>query len=153
MRSKKKKQTLEQTPCAAVILEPIQGRAESSPSYGWLNKLRKICKETKTLLIFDEVLTGLGRTGELTQAQEDSCDIICLGKTLGGGMPLSACFASREIMSAWPECKGEAIHTGTFFGHPPLQGGLITLETIRKDNLVKRAKSLGTKIISILKKT
>jgi acetylornithine/succinyldiaminopimelate/putrescine aminotransferase len=136
---------LKKIPCAGVVVEPILGRGGVVvPPKNWLKNLRQVCREEQTLLIFDEILTGLGRSGKTTVADLDSCDIICLGKALGGGMPLSGCFASPEIMSSWPECTGEAIHTGTFFGHPlSCRIGAQTLKIIAQENLSQRSKELG----------
>lgn len=104
---------------SAILVEPIQGRAGIRPARKtWLSELRDFSDQHDALLIYDEVFTGLGRSGRLTFSELVPCDILCLGKALGGGLPLSACFASREIMAAWPTNTGEALHTGTFFGHP-----------------------------------
>lgn len=131
--------------CAAVIVEPIQGRAgvRHWPE-GWLSELAYLCKQENVLLIYDEVFTGLGRTGQMTFAHEVPCDLLCLGKALGGGLPLSACFGRAEIMDAWPQNSGEAIHTGTFFGHPlACRLGLETLRTIVAEDLPGRARRIG----------
>jgi len=137
---------------AAIIVEPIQGRAgiKSAPK-DWLNLLRKTCTERGILLIFDEVFTGLGRSGRMSFAEETPCDLLCLGKALGGGMPLSVCVGTKQVMESWPKSKGEAIHTGTFFGHPlSCKVGLLTLERIVSENLIKRSKDFGPKYRSLL---
>ena len=105
----------------AVIVEPIQGRAGVRvPPMGFLRDLASLVREAGALLIFDEIFTGLGRTGSLFAClQEDMLpDLLCLGKGLGGGLPLSACVGPRDVMEAWPPSGGEAIHTSTFLGHP-----------------------------------
>ncbi len=141
--------------CAAVIVEPIQGRAGIRiPPEGWLQGLSDLCKKHKVLLIFDEIFTGLGRCGQLTFAEHVDCDILCLGKALGGGLPLSACFARKEVMDCWPLNQGEAIHTGTFFGHPlSCRLGKATLQTIMKDELAARAKIFGNQMLEDLRQT
>lgn len=107
------------SPLSAIILEPIQGRGGViSGGVEWLNTVGELCQELDGLLILDEIFTGLGRTGQMTFASQVPCDIVCLGKALAGGMPLSACVGSESAMAVWPENKGEALHTGTFFGHP-----------------------------------
>jgi len=133
---------------AAIILEPIQGRGGIKvPETSWLLSLRKICDEWGILLIYDEVFTGLGRLGRLTTAQEVPCDLLCIGKTLGGGMPLSACMGTEQAMSAWPVCESESLHTGTFFGHPlSCAVGLKTIELVLSDGLVKRAEIQGRRL-------
>ena len=131
--------------CAAIIVEPIQGRAGIRiPPDGWLKSLSELCKKHKVLLIFDEIYTGLGRCGQLSFADQIDCDILCLGKALGGGLPLSACFARKEVMDCWPLNQGEAIHTGTFFGHPlSCRLGQATLRAIVQGELLTRARVFG----------
>jgi 4-aminobutyrate aminotransferase-like enzyme len=138
---------------AAVIVEAVQGRAGIRiPPHGWLDKLSKLCRSRGVLLIFDEVFTGLGRIGSLSSSFAVECDLICLGKALGGGLPLSACFGRPEVMDAWPQNQGEALHTGTFFGHPlSCRLGLATLEEIMDQKLVERSLSFGARMISDLK--
>ena len=104
---------------SAIIVEPIQGRAGViEADFEWLASLRSICQSQEALLIYDEVFTGLARSGYWTTAEVAPCDLLCLGKALGGGLPLSALVGTEEAMRAWPENSGEAKHTGTFFGHP-----------------------------------
>ena len=142
-----------QTDLAGIIVEPIQGRAGVViPPAGWLAMLRRLCDEYKMLLIFDEIFVGLGRTGRMTWAEEVACDLLCLGKALGGGMPLSVCFGTTAAMKAWPESKGEAIHTGTFFGHPlSCEFAIQSLVLIQKQNLISRSKTLGEKAAKYLR--
>ncbi len=109
----------------AVLLEPLQGRGGCRPSApGFLASLSKFCRQRGALLIVDEILTGLGRTGRpggrmfLSDALGASPDLLCVGKALGGGLPVSACIGRAEVMQAWGDPDGEALHTGTFFGHP-----------------------------------
>ena len=138
---------------AGVIVEAVQGRAgiRMAPD-GWLLRLSELCRAKGVLLIFDEVFTGLGRIGSFSSSFEVPCDLICLGKALGGGLPLSACFGRAEVMDAWPQNQGEALHTGTFFGHPlSCRLGLATLETIQNDNLIERSQNFGARMITDLK--
>lgn len=130
---------------AAVIVEPILGRAGVRPAtLPWLRELREFCDRHDALLIFDEVFTGLGRSGRMTFAHEVPCDLLCLGKALGGGFPLSACVGKRRVMEAWPRSTGEALHTGTFFGHPfACEIAHATLTEICRANLCQRSQELG----------
>jgi 4-aminobutyrate aminotransferase/(S)-3-amino-2-methylpropionate transaminase len=130
---------------AAIIVEPVQGRAGVKPAGNeWLSLLREVCDEHGMLLIYDEIFTGLGRTGRVTFSKEVPCDLLCLGKALGGGLPLSACVGTADAMSGWPKSRGEAIHTGTFFGHPlACETGLACLQAIVKNDLVRRSRELG----------
>lgn len=139
---------------AAIIVEAVQGRAgvRHAPD-GWLGSLAEICKATGVLLIFDEVFTGLGRIGSLSSSFEVEADLICLGKALGGGLPLSACFGRQEIMDAWPLSQGEAMHTGTFFGHPlSCRLGLATLKTIVDEKLCERSRVFGQQMVEDLRR-
>ncbi len=146
-------QCLKSKTVAAVVCEPIQGRGGMREgSADWLRELYHETKQSGSLLIFDEVFTGVGRAGETVLAAKDECDILCVGKAIGGGMPLSACVSSREIMSAWPESDGEARHTGTFFGHGLSTAvGEATLKTVIQENLIHRSANLGSEIIDYLK--
>ncbi len=105
----------------SILVEPIQGRGgEVVPPADFLAGLREISDEFEVLLIFDEIYTGFNRTGALFACDrvDVAPDLICLGKGLTSGFPLSACVGSAEIMDAWPESSGEALHTSTYLGHP-----------------------------------
>lgn len=131
---------------AGIVVEPVQGRAGVIPApEGWLSMLRRVADRFEALLIFDEIFTGLGRTGRLTFAEEVPCDLLCLGKALGGGLPLSACVGTEKAMLAWPESTGEALHTGTFFGHAlSCEVAAETLKDIVDQHLPQRANELGS---------
>ncbi len=134
-------------PFGAVIVEPVQGRAGVRiPPDGFLAGLGERARAGGALLIADEIFTGMGRTGALLGSEHDGFvpDLVCLGKALGGGMPLSACCGPAEVMDAWPASTGEAIHTSTFLGHPlSCAGGLGFLAAIEAEDLVNRARRLG----------
>ncbi|MDA8975175.1 aspartate aminotransferase family protein [Akkermansiaceae bacterium] len=105
----------------AVLVEPFQGRGGKNISPpDFLPRLRKWCDENHALLIFDEIYTGFLRTGKMFACEWDGVfpDLICLGKALSSGFPISACVGKAEVMDAWPESSGEALHTSTFLGHP-----------------------------------
>jgi 4-aminobutyrate aminotransferase-like enzyme len=105
----------------AILVEPVQGRGgDVVPPRDFLRMLRRICDEEKILLVADEIYTGLNRTGRLFACDHSEVvpDIICLGKALTSGFPLSACVGRAEVMDAWPESSGEALHTSTFLGNP-----------------------------------
>lgn len=104
---------------AAVVMEPLQGRGgERTWPAGFISHVQKLAHKYGTLLVFDEIYTGLGRTGSLFGYEHDGVvpDIMVLGKALGGGLPLSACVG--DCMDAWGRSTGEARHTSTFLGHP-----------------------------------
>jgi 4-aminobutyrate aminotransferase-like enzyme len=106
----------------AVLVEPVQARGGIRvPPLDFLRRLRSLCDELGMLLIVDEVYTGFGRTGAWFACEHSGVvpDVICLGKAMTGGFPLSACVGRADIMDqAWPVASGEAIHTSTFLGHP-----------------------------------
>lgn len=105
----------------AVVVEVIQGRGglRVAPT-GWLREVQRAARAAGALLVVDEIFTGFGRTGDwFAHASEGiEPDLLCLGKSLGGGFPISACFGTRAAMDAWGASTGEAIHTQTFLGNP-----------------------------------
>jgi 4-aminobutyrate aminotransferase-like enzyme len=104
-----------------ILVEPIQGRGGCVvPPRDFLPMLRTICDTHKILLVLDEIYTGFNRTGALFACDhfEVIPDLICLGKALTGGFPLSACVGRADLMDAWPDSAGEALHTSTFLGNP-----------------------------------
>jgi 4-aminobutyrate aminotransferase-like enzyme len=115
------REAIKTQPIGCILVEPAQGRGgDVFPPLEFLHMLSRICEEYKILLIADEIYTGFHRTGALFACDHAGIvpDIICLGKALTGGFPLSACVGRREVMDAWPESDGEALHTSTFLGHP-----------------------------------
>jgi 4-aminobutyrate aminotransferase-like enzyme len=113
------KNELAKNTSAAIVFEPLQGRAgEREWPVGFLKEMQSLAQKHGTLLIADEIFSGLGRTGSLWAHTNDTVvpNIICAGKALGGGLPLSACIA--DCMDAWGKSTGEARHTSTFLGHP-----------------------------------
>lgn len=105
----------------AVLVEPIQGRGGIVvPPDGFLKMLREWCDANGAVLIFDEIYTGFWRTGRMFACEWEGVvpDLVCLGKALSGGFPISACVGRAEVMDAWPVSRGEALHTSTFLGNP-----------------------------------
>jgi 4-aminobutyrate aminotransferase-like enzyme len=106
---------------AAVVVEPVLGRGGAVvPPPGFLRMLRKVTVDTGTLLIFDEIFTGFLRTGHwlACDAEQEMPDLLCLGKAMGGGFPISACVGDAAVMDCWPRSEGEALHTSTHLGNP-----------------------------------
>ncbi len=139
----------------AILVEPIQGRGGINfPPPEFLPLLRRLCNESGTLLILDEILTGFGRTGKWFACEHSGVvpDLICLGKALTGGFPLSACVGRADLMdAAWPASTGEAIHTSTFLGHPVgCAMALENLAEIRRLKLVERSARLGKVVLGEL---
>lgn len=139
----------------AILVEPIQGRAGIRvPPPEFLPLLRRVCDDSKALLILDEIYTGFGRTGRWFACEHSRTvpDIVCLGKALTGGFPLSACVGRADLMdAAWPISTGEAIHTSTFLGHPVgCAMALAQIQEISQRRLVARSGALGETLIEAL---
>jgi 4-aminobutyrate aminotransferase-like enzyme len=140
----------------AILVEPIQVRGGINvPPPQFLARLRRLCDQHGLLLILDEIYTGFGRTGKWFACEHGGIvpDLICLGKALTGGFPLSACVGRARLMdAAWPISSGEAIHTSTFLGHPVgCAMALAQIEEIRKQKLVERSGQLGAFLLRTLK--
>ena len=131
----------------AVVVEPVQGRGGINlPAPELLPSLRELCDKHRALLIADEIFTGFGRTGRWFACEHFAVvpDIICLGKALTGGFPLSACVGKAAVMDAWPATEGEALHTSTFLGHPVgCAMALANISEIRSRQLVPTSARLG----------
>lgn len=138
---------------ACVIIEPVQGEGGIFPAdRDYLQALRDRCDQTGTLLIYDEIQTGLGRTGTLYFFQQYGIvpDILCTAKAFGGGMPLGAFIASNRIMSV---LKTNPVlgHITTFGGHPVCcAAGLAALEYILSERLTEQADAKGALYESLL---
>ena len=139
----------------AVLIEPVQGRGGIRiPPPSFLPLLRKLCEEHGALLILDEVYTGFGRTGRWFACEHWATvpDLICLGKALAGGFPISACVGRADLMdAAWPPSQGEALHTSTFLGHPVgCAMALAQISEIEQKKLVQRSAQLGKYLLDKL---
>ena len=128
---------------AAVFIEPIQAeRGVIAPQKKWLTALRKRCKEQGALLVVDEIQTGFGRTGELWGFANYKLvpDIILLGKALGGGQPLGALVANRQLLQLF--ASGPVLgHITTFGGHPvSCAAGLAAFKVLLKEKYHREVK-------------
>ena len=132
---------------AFVILEPIQGESGIHvPPDGFLQDVRKICDENGSLLVFDEIQSGLGRTGRMWASEhwETTPDIMCLAKGIAGGVPMGVTLVRPDILSVMK--KGE--HSSTFGGNPlACAAGTATLQALTQDGLVENAKNMGEKFL------
>ena len=134
---------------AAVILEPIQGEGGIIvPRAGYLRGVRELCDRYNTLLIVDEIQTGLGRTGKYFDCQHENVvpDIMCLAKSLGGGiMPLGACIATEKVYKkAYGSMERCLLHTSTFGGNSrAMAAGIAALGYIVDNRLDKKAGEMG----------
>ncbi len=131
---------------ACVLMEPVQGEAGVRlPERGYLEALRSRCDEVGALLIFDEIQTGMGRTGEMFAMQKYGVvpDIVCLAKAFGGGMPLGAFVARHEIMDTLRE-NPVLGHITTFGGHPVCcAAGLAALRFLKEERVVEQVEAKG----------
>jgi len=132
---------------AFVILEPIQGESGIHvPPDGFLQDVRKVCDENGSLLVFDEIQSGLGRTGRMWASEhwETTPDIMCLAKGIAGGVPMGVTLVRPDILSVMK--KGE--HSSTFGGNPlACAAGTATLQALTQDGLVENAKNMGEKFL------
>jgi len=130
---------------AFVILEPIQGESGIHvPPDSFLHDVRKLCDENKILLIFDEIQSGLGRTGSMWAADHWKTvpDVMCIAKGIAGGVPMGVTLVRPDILSVMK--KGE--HSSTFGGNPlSCAAGTATIQALTQDGLIENAKNMGQK--------
>jgi acetylornithine/LysW-gamma-L-lysine aminotransferase len=128
----------------AVILEPIQGETGIIvPPDDFIEKVREICNRHHLVLIFDEIQSGLGRTGKMWAGQnwDTVPDVMCIAKGIAGGVPMGLTLTKPEII----ECIKMGEHSSTFSGNPlACAAGLATLESLTEDKLVEKAGKIGT---------
>lgn len=142
----------DQTAC--VILEPIQGEGGIVVGKaGWLRAVRKKCTETGAILIFDEIQSGFGRTGNLFAFMHDGIvpDILTMAKAMGGGMPLGGFAASDELFAAFRD-NPPLNHVTTFGGHPvSCAAAHASLNVLLRDGWMKRAAHIEKRVKQELK--
>ncbi len=131
---------------ACVLVEPVQGEGGIRlPNPGYLDALRKRCDEVGALLVFDEIQTGMGRTGKMFAMLKYGVtpDIVCLAKAFGGGMPLGAFVARREVMDTL-QSNPVLGHITTFGGHPVCcAAGLAALDYLIDNKVVEEVEAKG----------
>lgn len=131
----------EQTAC--VIVETIQAEAGIVvPNFDWMQLLRKRCTDTGTLLILDEIQAGFGRTGKLWGFEHFNIvpDVLLLGKALGGGMPLGAFIADKQLMDAFTD-NPVLGHITTFGGHPvSCAAGMAAMKALLEEKWIDTVK-------------
>jgi predicted acetylornithine/succinylornithine family transaminase len=122
----------------AVMLEPIQGEGGVYPADKlYLREVKKLCQKKKIVLVFDEIQTGMGRTGNLFayQGYKVTPDIITIAKGLGGGLPMGAIIAKKEIA----QCLSPGTHASTFGGNPVVgAAAIVTLKVLLKRGFLKK---------------
>jgi acetylornithine/N-succinyldiaminopimelate aminotransferase len=129
---------------AAVMLEPVQGEGGvRCPSPGYLQAVRKICDDTGTLLVFDEIQTGMGRTGKLFAYEHFGIvpDVMSLAKALGNGLPIGAMLAKEQIASAF----SPGAHATTFGGTPIVTAAALgVVKTMEAENIIEHSAHVGS---------
>ena len=137
---------------AAIMLEPIQAEGGIIvPDAEYLMKVRKLCDDRKILLIFDEVQTGMGRTGTLFAYEQFGIhpDIMTLAKGLGGGVPIGACLATETVAAAF----GPGTHASTFGGNPlACAAALKVLELLLDHGKLEQSRSASEHLAKGLSK-
>jgi 4-aminobutyrate aminotransferase/(S)-3-amino-2-methylpropionate transaminase len=136
----------------ALLVEPILGRGGCVvPPRAFLGELRAVCDEHDVLFVADEIWTGLGRSGSML-ASGGVADVVCIGKGLGAGFPISACVGSERAMRAWGAHGGSTIHTATHFGSPvACAAALAMLDALADGALAKRAGEVGARWMTTLR--
>lgn len=138
----------------AILVEPILGRGGVIvPPPAFLPALARSAEGAGALLIADEIWTGLGRAGTMLSSLPDSLpDLICLGKGLGGGLPMSAVVGRKDVMASWQR-EGEVVHTATFSGAPLASAAaLALLDALESERLVERSARVGERLRARLTK-
>ena len=139
---------------AGVLCEVVQGEAGVRlPNLEWLKALRERCTEVGALLIFDEIQTGMGRTGAMFACAKYAIqpDVVCLAKAFGGGMPLGGVASNKQILDSFTHnpCLG---HITTFGGHPVCcAAGLAALNYLKNNNVVESVENKGALFESLIK--
>lgn len=140
---------------AAIIVEPIQGRAGNiTPPPGYLKQLKAVAREHQALLIIDETMTCLGRTGKMFAFEYDDVipDIVIVGKGLGSGYPVTAVLSTAELMKASP-FSDPSFNSSSFAAFPMACAAVqATLEVTRTEGLPAKAAALGAELLAELKR-
>jgi len=138
----------------AILIEPILGRGGCVvPPPLFLRRVRDLCDRFGALLICDEIWTGLGRSGSMLMSVSQGvlADIVCLGKALGGGLPISACIGSAKVMAPWGARGGSTLHTATHFGNPlACATAIATLDAIQNGALADKSRRSGDDLLELL---
>ncbi len=135
---------------AAVVLEPIQGEGGINvPPPGYLKAVRELCDQYGAMLVFDEIQSGMGRTGKMFCCEHDGVvpDLMALGKGFGGGvMPIGACVGTEKTWQKYIE--NPFLHTTTFGGNPvSCAAAIATINVLLDENLPKQAEEKGNYLI------
>lgn len=139
-------------PPACVLVEPIQGNGGVVvPPAGFLRGLRELCDRTGTLLVFDEIQCGFGRSGRMWACEHDGVvpDLMTVGKGIGGGLALAALLGREELMTTW---EPDAV-TSTFLANAlNAAAGCAAIDVLREERLAERSAKLGAHALARLQK-
>lgn len=143
-------------PVGALLVEPILGRGGVVvPPAGFLRGLAELARAHGALLVVDEIWTGLHRTGPRWACLDEGVepDVLCVGKALGGGMPIAACLAPAAVLRAWGDPAGEALRTSTFASHPiACAAALAHLEAMRAHSALEdHVRATGAWLLEALR--
>jgi 4-aminobutyrate aminotransferase-like enzyme len=130
-------------PPACVLVEPIQGNGGVViPPAGFLRGLRELCDRTGTLLVFDEIQCGFGRSGRMWASEHDEVvpDLMTVGKGIGGGLPLAAVLGRSELMTTW---EPDAVSSTFLANALTAAAGCAAIDVLRDEELVERSARLG----------
>ncbi len=136
-----------------VLIEPVLGRGGvAKPPAGFLRQLSELARDHHALLVADEIWTGLGRAGTWLSSLSEGVtpDLICLGKGLGGGLPISAVIGRNAVMQSWRR-EAEVVHTATFAGSPlAASTAIATLDVLTRERMPERSAELGARYAGAL---
>ena len=145
---------LNRSEVAAIIVEPVPGNMGTvSPAKGFLQRLRKLTREHGVLLIFDEVITGFRLSyGGAQEMLKVKPDLTCLGKIIGGGLPVGAYGGHKEIMK-WVAPEGPVYQAGTLSGNPlAVAAGIAAIKSLKKAGIYTRLERLTAELVSGMQK-
>jgi len=139
---------------AAFVVEPVQGKGVNLPPEGYLLGAQRLCREAGTLLVCDEVQTGLGRTGRFLALEHSRLepDMVCLAKALSGGLvPIGAVLVSRAAFEKVFDGMERAVRHGSTFGGNDLAAaaGLATLRVLDREGLVAHSQRMGELLLEL----
>ena len=146
-------QALNNKDVAAFIVEPVQGKGVNLPDDNYLQEAERLCKKYGTLLVADEVQTGLGRTGKFWAIDhwDVKPDIICMAKALSGGfVPVGAVAMTQKVMdTVYNRMDRAVVHGSTFAkNNLAMAAGLATLHVLKEENLIEKSAAVGNDIIA-----
>ena len=138
---------------AAFIAETVVGATTGAvaPAPGYFRRIREICDRHGVLLILDEVMCGMGRTGTMHACEQEGVapDLLIVAKGLGGGyQPIGAVLVAGKIQAAIASGSGALMHGQTYMGHPvACAAGVAVVETIRAERLLDNVRAMGTRLM------